>query len=69
VLAAVWAALPEGGRLVVNAVTLETEALLTAWHGLRGGSLMRIELAEAGPLGGKRGWQAMRPVVQWSAVK
>lgn len=66
---AVWAAMPEGARLVANAVTLETEALLSSQQSLRGGTLLRIELAEMGPLGGKRGWQPARPVVQWSVVK
>ena len=69
VLAVLWDALPEGGRLVVNAVTLETEALLVEWQGLKGGALLRIELAEALPLGSRRGWQALRPVVQWSVLK
>ena len=69
VLAAVWPLLPEGGRLVVNGVTLETEALLIRWQGEKGGSLLRIELAEAGPLGRRRGWQPLRPVVQWSVVR
>lgn len=69
VLAAVWDRLPEGGRLVVNAVTLETEAVLVEWHGARGGALLRIDLAEAGALGSRRGWVAQRPVVQWSVVK
>ncbi len=65
----VWGLLPQGARLVVNGVTLETEALLYRWHGLHGGALLRIDLAEAGPLGSKRGWEATRPVVQWSVVK
>lgn len=69
VLEAVWAALPEGGRLVANAVTLETEALLLEWHGAKGGALMRFEVAEAAPLGRMRGWDRVRPIVQWSAVK
>ncbi len=69
VLAAVWPVLPQGGRLVVNGVTLETEALLIRWQGDKGGALLRIELAEAGPLGSRRGWQPLRPVVQWSAVR
>lgn len=53
-------------RLVVNAVTLEGEALLSACHAKHGGDLMRIELAQAKPLGAKRGWAASYPVVQWS---
>jgi precorrin-6B C5,15-methyltransferase / cobalt-precorrin-6B C5,C15-methyltransferase len=57
---------PQGTRLVANAVTLETEALLTALHASHGGELMRIELARAAPLGGMRGWQPARPLVQWS---
>ena len=65
----VWGLMPEGARLVMNGVTLETEALLYRWHGNKGGHLMRIDLAEAGALGSKRGWEASRPVVQWSVVK
>jgi precorrin-6Y C5,15-methyltransferase (decarboxylating) len=68
-LAALWAAMPAGARLVMNAVTLETEALLYQWHGVCGGHLMRIDLAEAGALGSKRGWDVARPVVQWSVVR
>ena len=50
-------------------VTLDTEALLSDLHHAHGGELMRIELAHAAPLGHYRSWQAVRPVVQWSAVK
>ena len=63
-----WARLPPGTRLVANAVTLESEALLTRWHGAKGGSLLRIELADAAPLGSKHGWRARYPVVQWSVT-
>ena len=64
-----WNALPSGGRMVCNGVTVETEVLLAEWHNAKGGSLMRIDLAQATPLGRMRGWQASRPVVQWSARK
>ena len=57
---------PPACRLVVNAVTLETEAVLAALHALHGGELLRIELAHAAPLGRMRGWVAARPVVQWT---
>ena len=57
-----------GCRLVVNAVTLETESLLAALHASHGGELLRIELAHAAPLGRMRGWVPARPVVQWSVV-
>lgn len=61
-------ALPAGTRLVANAVTLESEALLAAWHGRRGGTLLRIELADAVPLGNRHGWRARYPLVQWSVI-
>ena len=61
--------MPAGTRLVVNAVTLDTEALLIGWHGLRGGTLWRFEMAEALPLGRLRGWQPARPVVQWRVTR
>ena len=67
--AALWGRMPAGARLVANAVTLETEALLSHWSAAKGGSLLRIELAEAEPLGSRRGWVAARPVVQWSVRK
>jgi precorrin-6Y C5,15-methyltransferase (decarboxylating) len=60
--------LPQGTRLVINGVTLETEMLLAQWHARKGGSLLRIELASAAPLGTMRGWQPARPVVQWSVA-
>lgn len=67
-LAALWGRLPAGTRLVANAVTLETEALLTRWHGLKGGTLLRIELSDAVALGTRQGWRARYPVVQWSVA-
>jgi precorrin-6Y C5,15-methyltransferase (decarboxylating) len=62
-------ALPGGGRLVVNAVTLATEALLIARHAEVGGELVRIAIARAEPLGGKTGWRPAMPVTQWTWVK
>jgi precorrin-6Y C5,15-methyltransferase (decarboxylating) len=63
------ALLPPGGRLVVNAVTLETEALLLARHGAAGGELTRIAVARAGAIGARRGWRPALPVTQWAWVK
>ncbi|WP_054300972.1 bifunctional cobalt-precorrin-7 (C(5))-methyltransferase/cobalt-precorrin-6B (C(15))-methyltransferase [Gemmobacter sp. LW-1] len=68
-LTRLWALLPEGTRLVANAVTLETEATLYAAHATHGGSLLRIDLAQSGRLGAFRDWQAARPVVQWSVTR
>jgi precorrin-6B C5,15-methyltransferase / cobalt-precorrin-6B C5,C15-methyltransferase len=64
-----WATLPPGTRLVVNAVTIGTEALLADWHARQGGELWRIELAQAAPLGRMQGWSPARPVVQWSVAR
>jgi precorrin-6Y C5,15-methyltransferase (decarboxylating) len=64
-----WGLMPPGRLLVVNAVTLETEALLMGWHGDRGGTLWRFDVAEVQPLGRLRGWQPSRPVVQWRVTR
>jgi precorrin-6Y C5,15-methyltransferase (decarboxylating) len=63
-----WARLPSGTRLVANAVTLESEALLILWHNDKGGTLLRVELAQAAPLGSRRGWLSSYPLVQWGVV-
>jgi precorrin-6B C5,15-methyltransferase / cobalt-precorrin-6B C5,C15-methyltransferase len=65
---AVWSLFPRRTRLVAHAVTLETEALLSELQRRHGGELMRVEIAHAAPLEAFRSWQAVRPVVQWSAV-
>lgn len=64
-----WTLAPAGTRLVANAVTLETEALFMQWANDKGGSLLRLALAEVKPLGKMRGWEPARPVVQWSVVR
>ncbi|AMA57387.1 bifunctional cobalt-precorrin-7 (C(5))-methyltransferase/cobalt-precorrin-6B (C(15))-methyltransferase [Bradyrhizobium sp. CCGE-LA001] len=65
----VWSQLAPGARLVAHSVTLETEALLGELHQRHGGELMRVEIAHAAPLGRYRSWEAVRPLVQWSAVR
>ncbi|WP_299955321.1 precorrin-6y C5,15-methyltransferase (decarboxylating) subunit CbiE [uncultured Modestobacter sp.] len=65
----VWAALPPGGRLVVNAVTLESEAVLAEWHGRCGGTLTRLSVAHAQPVGGFTGWKPAMPVTIWSVTR
>ena len=62
-------ALRPGGRLVVNAVTLETEALLLGRHAVLGGELLRLAISRAEPLGEKIGWRAAMPVTQWKWIK
>lgn len=66
---ALWARLAPGARIVAHAVTLESEALLAEARAARGGRLLRIELAEAAPLGRRTGWLPARPVVQWSVTR
>jgi precorrin-6Y C5,15-methyltransferase (decarboxylating) len=69
VLDRVVGALKPGGRLVVNAVTLEAEALLLARHAAAGGELIRIAIERAGAIGNKHGWRPALPVAQWIWVK
>ncbi len=61
--------LKSGGRLVANAVTTEMEALLLAEQARRGGSLIRIDIARAAPVGRMTGWRPAMPVTQWSWTK
>ncbi len=63
-----WALAPAGTRLVANGVTLESEALFTGWAAEKGGALLRLEMAEAAPLGRMRGWVPARPILQWSVT-
>jgi precorrin-6Y C5,15-methyltransferase (decarboxylating) len=69
VTAAAIAGLKPGGRLVANAVTTEMEAVLLAHHARLGGSLIRIDIARASPVGQMMGWRPAMPVTQWRWVK
>lgn len=69
VLDAALAALPTGGRLVANAVTLAMQALLAETAARRGGSLVTLSVARAVPVGTLTAWRPAMPVVQWSWVK
>lgn len=64
-----WAALPVGGRLVANAVTVESEAVLAGWYSRVGGELARIGVQHAAPVGGFTGWKPAMPVTIWSIVR
>ena len=68
-LDAVVDALRPGGRLVVNAATLQTEARLLARHSSLGGELIRIAIARAEPIGSMTAWRPALPVTQWLWVK
>ncbi|WP_245430952.1 precorrin-6y C5,15-methyltransferase (decarboxylating) subunit CbiE [Rhodoplanes roseus] len=69
VFEAVWSALKPGGRLVVNAVALETEARLFGLHARYGGELLRLQVSRAEPVGTMTGWRPAMPVTQWRARK
>ncbi|KAA5606320.1 precorrin-6y C5,15-methyltransferase (decarboxylating) subunit CbiE [Roseospira marina] len=66
---AVWSALKPGGRLVANAVTLESETALAALHARLGGDLTRLSVAQAKPLGGFHGWRTAMPVTLYCVTK
>lgn len=57
--------LKSGGRLVVNAVTLESEAILLMLRQDFGGQLVRIAISHAEPVGPYYGWRSAMPVSQW----
>lgn len=69
VLEVVWAALKPRGRLVANAVTLETEAVLLDGYARLGGELVRIEMARAEAVGPRQGWRPAMPILHWRVTK
>jgi precorrin-6B C5,15-methyltransferase / cobalt-precorrin-6B C5,C15-methyltransferase len=66
---ALWTALPPGGRLVANAVTVGSEARLFEWHAQHGGSLTRIAVSRAEPVAAHLLWRPLAGVTQWAVVK
>ncbi|WP_397450120.1 precorrin-6y C5,15-methyltransferase (decarboxylating) subunit CbiE [Pseudomonas sp. NA-150] len=69
VLEACWERLRSGGRLVANAVTLQSEATLVLWREQHGGELTRIHVAQARPLGEFDTWRQALPITLLEAVK
>nr|WP_082698912.1 precorrin-6y C5,15-methyltransferase (decarboxylating) subunit CbiE [Mycobacterium sp. GA-2829] len=69
VLEGCFEALPSGGRLVANAVTAESEAILTQWYSTMGGELRRYQHYRGEPVGTFTGWRPAMPVTQWVVVK
>lgn len=66
---ACWAALRSGGRLVINSVSLQTEALLLGLHEAHGGELRRLCVESVVKLGTMSGWRPAMPVMQWRIDK
>jgi precorrin-6Y C5,15-methyltransferase (decarboxylating) len=69
VLSDCWAALKPGGRLVANAVTLQSEVTLVQWRERYGGELTRLHIAQACPLGEFDTWRQALPITLLDAVK
>ena len=69
VFEACWDALKPYGRLVANAVTVESEARLFALQAVHGGDLMRLQASRAEPVGRYLGWKPMMQVTTWSVTK
>jgi precorrin-6B C5,15-methyltransferase / cobalt-precorrin-6B C5,C15-methyltransferase len=64
-----WAMLRSGGRMVVNAVTVESEARLFAAHAEHGGMLRRIGVERIDAVGSMRAFRPAMTVTQWAADK
>lgn len=64
-----WQALKPGGRLVVNAVTVTSEQVMFNWQQQVGGTLRRIAIQRAEPLGSYQAWRSLAPVTQWQVIK
>jgi precorrin-6Y C5,15-methyltransferase (decarboxylating) len=67
-LEACYERLPAGGRLVANAVTAESEAVLVQWYSRVGGELRRFQHYSGEPVGAFTGWRPAMPVTQWSVT-
>lgn len=64
-----WQRLRPGGRLVANAVTLQSEATLVVWREQYGGELTRLHVAQAKPLGEFDTWRQALPITLLEAIK
>ncbi|QJI32526.1 precorrin-6y C5,15-methyltransferase (decarboxylating) subunit CbiE [Pseudomonas sp. ADAK18] len=69
VLDTCWHHLRPGGRLVANAVTLQSEMTLMAWREQHGGELTRIHIAQAQPLGNFDTWRQALPITLLEVIK
>jgi precorrin-6Y C5,15-methyltransferase (decarboxylating) len=64
-----WRALPPDGRLVANAVTIETEAALLEARARLGGTLLRIGLERLDSVGSMNAYRPAMTVTQWAVTK
>ena len=66
---AAWSALKPLGRLVANAVTLDSQATLIDLYHRHGGELVQLSISRADMVGPRTAWKPAKPVMQWSLVK
>lgn len=64
-----WRSLRPGGRLVANAVTIQSEMMLVGWRDTHGGELLKLNVSHAQPLGSFDSWRATLPVTIYTARK
>jgi precorrin-6Y C5,15-methyltransferase (decarboxylating) len=64
-----WKSLKPGGRLVANAVTIQSEVALTGWRDTYGGDLTKLTVSHVQPLGSFDAWRAALPVTIYSVRK
>jgi len=69
ILQTCWLALPPGGRLVANSVTIEGETGLFELMRRHGGTMTQIAVSHLDAMGDLHSWRAMRPVVQYRGTK
>lgn len=68
-LPVLWEALKPGGRLVANVISTEGERALYEWQARHSGTLTRLAISRAEPLGAHLGWRALAPVTQLAVTK
>ena len=69
VLDAAWRALPPGGRLAANSVTLDSDLALGAFAKESGGTLTRLSVERLDRIGGAQGFRPAMTVTQLQAIK
>jgi len=69
VFEACWDSLRDGGRLVANAVTLESQGFVLRLREEHGGDLVKLDVARTTEVGRFTGWRPAMPVVQWTVIK
>ncbi|WP_040856215.1 bifunctional cobalt-precorrin-7 (C(5))-methyltransferase/cobalt-precorrin-6B (C(15))-methyltransferase [Phyllobacterium sp. YR531] len=69
VLEACWLGLKPGGRLVANAVTIQSEMALVKWREIYGGELIKLHVSHVQPLGNFDSWRSALPVTIYTVRK